>query len=141
MSRTITLESSDGVTFDVEEAVAKQSGLITRMMEEDPSLTIIRLPNINAHIFSLVIELARELDNNDDIVLNPDFNLDGIIGRNFFKVFTLKEKSAPVQTAFPITFILTWIIYPVRSAIRHFTRCIAQPRFSEKQTDERLAAE
>lgn len=35
------------------------------------------------------------------------------------------------QTAFPVTLLSTWIIYPKRSALGHSTRCLAETWLSE----------
>lgn len=59
-SKIITLRSSDGEVFEVEESVALESNLIRRMMEDDCANNIIPLPNVTAPVFYLVIEYCKK---------------------------------------------------------------------------------
>ncbi|KAI3891631.1 hypothetical protein MKX03_008563, partial [Papaver bracteatum] len=51
----VTLRSSDGVTFDVEEAVALQSQTIKHMIEDG-----IPLPNVTSNILTKVLEYCKK---------------------------------------------------------------------------------
>ncbi|MCP6508470.1 hypothetical protein NL478_27275, partial [Klebsiella pneumoniae] len=54
--KMITLKSSDGEEFEVEEAVAMESQTIRHMIEDDCADNGIPLPNVNSKILSKVIE-------------------------------------------------------------------------------------
>ncbi|KAK7855967.1 SKP1-like protein 1B [Quercus suber] len=59
-SRKITLKSSDGETFEVEEAVALESQTIKHMIEDDCADNGIPLPNVTSKILSKVIEYSKK---------------------------------------------------------------------------------
>lgn len=59
-SKVIVLKSSDGETFEVEEAVALESQTIKHMIEDDCADTSIPLPNVNSKILSKVIEYCKK---------------------------------------------------------------------------------
>ncbi|EPS66410.1 hypothetical protein M569_08366, partial [Genlisea aurea] len=58
-SKKITLRSSDGEIFEVEEAVAVESQTIKHMIEDDCADSVIPLPNVHGKILSKVIEYCR----------------------------------------------------------------------------------
>ncbi|KAH7523482.1 SKP1-like protein 1B [Ziziphus jujuba] len=58
--RKITLKSSDGETFEVDEAVALESQTIKHMIEDDCADNGIPLPNVTSKILSKVIEYCRK---------------------------------------------------------------------------------
>uniref|UniRef100_F6GZT1 SKP1-like protein n=1 Tax=Vitis vinifera TaxID=29760 RepID=F6GZT1_VITVI len=59
-SRKITLKSSDGEAFDVDEAVALESQTIKHMIEDDCADNGIPLPNVTSKILSKVIEYCKK---------------------------------------------------------------------------------
>ena len=59
-TRKITLKSSDGETFDVDEAVALESQTIKHMIEDDCADNGIPLPNVTSKILSKVIEYCKK---------------------------------------------------------------------------------
>lgn len=59
-SKVIVLKSSDGETFEVEEAVALESQTIKHMIEDDCADTSIPLPNVTSKILSKVIEYCKK---------------------------------------------------------------------------------
>ncbi|KAF3446810.1 hypothetical protein FNV43_RR11990 [Rhamnella rubrinervis] len=59
-ARKITLKSSDGETFEVDEAVALESQTIKHMIEDDCADNGIPLPNVTSKILSKVIEYCRK---------------------------------------------------------------------------------
>jgi len=59
-TKMVTLKSSDGETFDVEEAVALESQTIKHMIEDDCADNGIPLPNVNSKILSKVIEYCKK---------------------------------------------------------------------------------
>ncbi|KAL5557830.1 hypothetical protein UlMin_034041 [Ulmus minor] len=58
--RKITLKSSDGETFEVDEAVALESQTIKHMIEDDCADNGIPLPNVTSKILSKVIEYCKK---------------------------------------------------------------------------------
>ncbi|GAB4848443.1 SKP1-like protein 1A [Ancistrocladus abbreviatus] len=59
-SKGITLKSSDGETFEVEEAVAVESQTIKHMIEDDCADNVIPLPNVTSRILAKVIEYCKK---------------------------------------------------------------------------------
>ncbi|RWR97856.1 SKP1 component [Cinnamomum micranthum f. kanehirae] len=60
-TKKITLKSSDGETFDVDEAVALQSQTIKRMTEDDRIDNGIPLSNVTGKILTKVIEDCKKM--------------------------------------------------------------------------------
>lgn len=58
-SKMIVLKSSDGETFEVEEAVALESQTIKHMIEDNCADTSIPLPNVTSKILAKVIEYCK----------------------------------------------------------------------------------
>ncbi|XP_062217885.1 SKP1-like protein 1 [Phragmites australis] len=58
--KMITLRSSDGEEFEVEEAVAMESQTIRHMIEDDCADSGIPLPNVKSKILSKVIEYCNK---------------------------------------------------------------------------------
>ncbi|XP_074302334.1 SKP1-like protein 1B [Silene latifolia] len=58
--RKITLKSSDGETFDVDEIVAMESQTIKHMVEDDCADNVIPLPNVTSTILAKVIEYCKK---------------------------------------------------------------------------------
>ncbi|XP_026450382.1 SKP1-like protein 4 [Papaver somniferum] len=58
--KMVTLMSSDGETFEVEEAVALQSGTIKHMIEDGCADNAIPIPNITSNILAKVIEYCKK---------------------------------------------------------------------------------
>ncbi|XP_071691427.1 SKP1-like protein 1B [Rutidosis leptorrhynchoides] len=69
-TKVIVLKSSDGETFEVEEAIALQSQTIKHMIEDDCANTIIPLPNVTTKILSKVIEYCKRHD--EESIKNDD---------------------------------------------------------------------
>ncbi|XP_021902581.1 SKP1-like protein 1B [Carica papaya] len=59
-TRKITLKSSDGETFEVDESVALESQTIKHMIEDDCADNGIPLPNVTSKILSKVIEYCKK---------------------------------------------------------------------------------
>jgi S-phase kinase-associated protein 1 len=59
-SKKITLKSSDGEVFEVDEAVALESPTIKHMIEEDSADNEIHLPNVRSKILAKVIEYCKK---------------------------------------------------------------------------------
>ncbi|XP_022762269.1 SKP1-like protein 1A [Durio zibethinus] len=75
-SKKIMLKSSDGETFEVEEAVAVESQTIKHMIEDDCADNEIPLPNVNSKILSKVLEYCKKrVDAAADKEKNPDDEL------------------------------------------------------------------
>ncbi|KAG6533903.1 SKP1-like protein 1 [Zingiber officinale] len=60
MAKAITLRSSDGEVFEVDEAVAMESQTIKHMIEDDCADNGIPLPNVTSKILSKVIEYCKK---------------------------------------------------------------------------------
>ena len=58
--KKITLKSSDGETFEVEESVAVESQTIKHMIEDDCADNVIPLPNVTSKILAKVIEYCKK---------------------------------------------------------------------------------
>ncbi|CAI9104796.1 OLC1v1003558C1 [Oldenlandia corymbosa var. corymbosa] len=58
-SKNIVLKSSDGETFEVEEAVALESQTIKHMIEDNCADNSIPLPNVTSKILAKVIEYCK----------------------------------------------------------------------------------
>ncbi|KAL4616231.1 hypothetical protein ACB092_07G183900 [Castanea dentata] len=58
--KKVTLKSSDGEIFEVEETVAMESQTIKGLIEDDCANNAIPLPNVTSHILSLVIQYCKE---------------------------------------------------------------------------------
>lgn len=58
--KKVTLKSSDGETFEVEESVALESQTIKHMIEDDCADNAIPLPNVTGKILSKVIEYCKK---------------------------------------------------------------------------------
>ncbi|PIA25897.1 hypothetical protein AQUCO_10400007v1 [Aquilegia coerulea] len=59
-TKMVTLNSSDGESFDVEEVVITQSQTIKHMIEDDCADNGIPLPNVTAKILAKVIEYCKK---------------------------------------------------------------------------------
>ncbi|PON99334.1 S-phase kinase-associated protein [Trema orientale] len=64
-TRLLMLKASDGVTFEVEEAVATKLGAINNMVEEEGSEDLICLPNVNGKFLGMVLEWCKKHANNN----------------------------------------------------------------------------
>ncbi|GMH17852.1 hypothetical protein Nepgr_019693 [Nepenthes gracilis] len=59
-SKKVTLKSSDGEIFEVDEVVALESQTIKHMIEDDCADSAIPLPNVTGKILSKVIEYCKK---------------------------------------------------------------------------------
>ncbi|GAB4853162.1 SCF ubiquitin ligase complex protein SKP1b [Ancistrocladus abbreviatus] len=71
----VTLKSSDGETFEVDEVVALESQTIRHMIEDDCADNAIPVPNVTGKILSKVIEYCKkhvESSKSDDRSVDED---------------------------------------------------------------------
>ncbi|KAF5175504.1 Skp1-like protein [Thalictrum thalictroides] len=76
--KVVTLRSSDGDAFEVEETVILQSQTIKHMIEDDCADNGIPLPNVTSKILAKVIEYCKEHveeDNQDESAEKKDLKL------------------------------------------------------------------
>nr|XP_043637949.1 SKP1-like protein 1B [Erigeron canadensis] len=67
MSKAIVVKSSDGETFEIDEAVASQSQIIKYMIEDGCADGVIPLPNVTAKVLFKVIEYCKKhVDDNSE---------------------------------------------------------------------------
>nr|ACS69067.1 pollen specific SKP1-like protein LSK3 [Lilium longiflorum] len=59
-AKKITLKSSDGVFFEVDQIVMMESQMLKNMIEDDCTEIIIPLPNVAGNILSKVIEYCKK---------------------------------------------------------------------------------
>ncbi|XP_059434128.1 SKP1-like protein 1A [Corylus avellana] len=59
-AKNVTLRSSDGQTFEVEEAAAQVSQTIKRMIEDGCTGSVIPVPNLTGPVLALVIEYFKK---------------------------------------------------------------------------------
>ncbi|CAK7329481.1 unnamed protein product [Dovyalis caffra] len=78
-SKKITLKSSDGETFVVEEAVAVESQTIKHMIEDDCADNEIPLPNVTSKILAKVIEYCKK---HVEAGADKDKNVAGVIEKD-----------------------------------------------------------
>ncbi|XP_050262234.1 SKP1-like protein 1B [Quercus robur] len=64
--KKVTLKSSDGEIFEVEETVAMESQTIKSLIEDDCANNTIPLPNVTSRILSLVIQYCKEHTSSSD---------------------------------------------------------------------------
>ncbi|XP_022860241.1 SKP1-like protein 1A [Olea europaea var. sylvestris] len=58
--KKVTLRSSDGEVFEVDEVVALESQTIKHMVEDDCADNVIPLPNVTGKILSKIIEYCKK---------------------------------------------------------------------------------
>lgn len=102
-SKKITLRSSDGETFEVEEAAAVESQTIKNMIEDDCADGAIPLPNVTSQILSKVIEYCKKhvaaATSNDDlkawdadfVKVDQDTLFDLILAANYLNIRSLLD--------------------------------------------------
>ncbi|KAJ0254846.1 SKP1 component [Hirschfeldia incana] len=69
MSKKITLKSSDGESFEVEEAVARQSQTLANLIEDNCTDGEIPITNVTSNILAKVVEYCKKhvvVDGGDD---------------------------------------------------------------------------
>ncbi|KAG7635714.1 SKP1-like protein 14 [Arabidopsis thaliana] len=59
-SNKIVLSSSDGESFEVEEAVARKLKIVEHMIEDDCVVTEVPLQNVTGKILSIVVEYCKK---------------------------------------------------------------------------------
>lgn len=102
-SKKITVRSSDGETFEVEEAAAVESQTIKNMIEDDCADGAIPLPNVTSQILSKVIEYCKKhvaaATSNDDlkawdadfVKVDQDTLFDLILAANYLNIRSLLD--------------------------------------------------
>ncbi|KAI3441206.1 SKP1-like protein [Psidium guajava] len=106
--KMITLKSSDGETFEIEEIAALQSKTLENMIDENCADTPIPLPNIEGKVLAKVVEFctkhaevgvdAESLRAWDDEFVNVEHNtvFDYILAANFLEIPTLLDLACRV---------------------------------------------
>ncbi|GLT34412.1 hypothetical protein SLA2020_089290 [Shorea laevis] len=101
--RKITLKSSDGETFEVDEAVALESQTIKRVIEDVCTDNGIPLPNVTGKILSMVIEYCEkhiEAPKSDDelkawytdfVKVDPYTFFDLLLAANYLNIKSLLD--------------------------------------------------
>ncbi|KAG2325473.1 hypothetical protein Bca4012_039999 [Brassica carinata] len=66
MSKKIMLKSSDGESFELEEAVARQSQTLANLIEDNCTDGGIPIPNVTSKILAMVVEYCKKHVDGDD---------------------------------------------------------------------------
>ncbi|KAL1208602.1 SKP1-like protein 12 [Cardamine amara subsp. amara] len=74
MSKKIVLTSTEGISFEIEEAIALQSQTIAKLVKDNCTTSnVIPLPNVKSKILELVIEYCKKhVDSGDSCLTNED---------------------------------------------------------------------
>ncbi|KAF6164033.1 hypothetical protein GIB67_028737 [Kingdonia uniflora] len=78
MSKKITLNSSDGESFEVDQVVAEESQTIKHLIEDDCADNPVPLPNVTSAILAKVIEYCKkhvESPKSEDKVVDEDLKI------------------------------------------------------------------
>ena len=73
-AKKITLKSSDGESFEVEEAVALESQTIKHMIEDECADNAIPLPNVKGDILAKVLEYCKKHVGEENVVVDAQYS-------------------------------------------------------------------
>ncbi|KAL1533363.1 SKP1-like protein 1A [Salvia divinorum] len=101
-SKKITLRSSDGEVFEVDESVALESQTIKHMIEDDCADNVIPLPNVTGKILSKVIEYCKRHVDAAASVTNAEDKLASAVSDEELKAFDVDFVKVDQATLFDL---------------------------------------
>ncbi|XP_047959829.1 SKP1-like protein 1A [Salvia hispanica] len=101
-SKKITLRSSDGEVFEVDESVALESQTIKHMIEDDCADNVIPLPNVTGKILSKVIEYCKRHVDAAASATNADDKLASAVSDEELKAFDVDFVKVDQATLFDL---------------------------------------
>lgn len=104
-SKKITLRSSDGEVFEVDESVALESQTIKHMIEDDCADNVIPLPNVTGKILSKVIEYCKRHVDAAAAATNSEDKLASAVSDEELKAFDVDFVKVDQATLFDLILV------------------------------------
>ncbi|KAG6388474.1 hypothetical protein SASPL_149901 [Salvia splendens] len=101
-SKKITMRSSDGEVFEVDESVALESQTIKHIIEDDCADNVIPLPNVTGKILSKVIEYCKRHVDSAASATNSEDKLASAVSDEELKAFDVDFVKVDQATLFDL---------------------------------------